>query len=893
MVRSRFRRLELLENRIAPAIFEFVDPHPGSGNQFGATVRPLSTGNVVITSPLDDFAAQDAGAVYLFNGTTGALISTVRGSTAFDNIGINGVVALTNGNYVIRSANYNNAPTTFVGAVTFGNGITGISGTVGAGNSLIGGTNNDQVGGSATTVLPLTNGNYVVRCPIWDNGAAFDAGSTTWGNGTTGVSGKIDVTNSLIGSTSQDAFGVSSVVALTNGNYVVSNPYWDDGISTGENGAVTFGNGTTGVSGLISAANSLVGTSPADLIGNAGVTALSNGNYVVSSPNWDDTSPFPNPSITAGAATFCSGTTGRIGSVNISNSLIGKLNSDNIGAGGTTALANGNYVVNSPFWDNKIGSTQIPNVGAATFCNGSTGRFGQVSGSESLIGRVTDDQVGNFGSVALSNGNYVVRSAVWKTFTSVITGAATWGDGTTGTAGKVDETNSIFGGTGNDSIGSGGIIALTNGNYVVRSPLWDGGGFANVGAATWGDGTTGTTGVVSSANSLVGSFTNDQIASSITVLTNGNYVVRSFNWDNGAIVNAGAATWGSGTTGVAGAITSSNSLVGNKNNDNVSDGGITALTNGNYVVGSGLWDNGTTVDAGAVTWGDGTKVMTGLISAANSLVGNLTNHQVGGGVTALGNGNYVVSTPNGTNSVTLGNGTTGLVGLIANSNSAAGLIGDASLTFAVADNVNNQFYGRWLATPTGGRVRIGSQTTGFVPPCVSKVVINNGDPQRSRVTTLSVEFDQRVQFNAAMSSVFQLARQSDSAAVSFSTSTNSTGPGTVVTFTFTAGPLESGSLADGRYTLTINALQVDNGFYKLDGDCNGIGGDNYQIVGTPTNGLFRLFGDADGDGTISTADFIQFRLAFGGSSTMFDFDNDGSVAVSDFIQFRLRFGGSI
>src|SRR5262249_46760180 len=43
---------------------EFVDPHPDGGNQFGATIVPLSTGNVVITSPLDDAGGPDAGAVY-------------------------------------------------------------------------------------------------------------------------------------------------------------------------------------------------------------------------------------------------------------------------------------------------------------------------------------------------------------------------------------------------------------------------------------------------------------------------------------------------------------------------------------------------------------------------------------------------------------------------------------------------------------------------------------------------------------------------------------------------------------------------------------------------------------------------------------------------------------
>ena len=43
--------------------------------------------------------------------------------------------------------------------------------------------------------------------------------------------------------------------ALTNGNYVVDSAHWNNYM-----GAVTWGSGTTGVVGVVSAANSLVGT---------------------------------------------------------------------------------------------------------------------------------------------------------------------------------------------------------------------------------------------------------------------------------------------------------------------------------------------------------------------------------------------------------------------------------------------------------------------------------------------------------------------------------------------------------------------------------------------------------------------------------------------------------
>src|SRR5262249_11149273 len=82
------------------------------------------------------------------------------------------------------------------------------------------------------------------------------------------------------------------------------------------------------------------------------------------------------------------------------------------------------------------------------------------------------------------------------------------------------------------------------------------------------NGATGTLGIVSISNSLVGSTTNDAVGT-VTVLANGNYVARANLWDNGAIVDAGAATWANGTTGVSGVISAANSLVGTAANANL------------------------------------------------------------------------------------------------------------------------------------------------------------------------------------------------------------------------------------------------------------------------------------------------------------------------------------
>ncbi len=83
----------------------------------------------------------------------------------------------------------------------------------------------------------------------------------------------------------------------------------------------------------------------------------------------------------------------------------------------------------------------------------------------------------------------------------------------------------------------------------------------------------------------------------MTALTNGNYVVRSLSWDNGTSVEAGAVTWGNGSTGTSGTVSASNSLVGTSNYDFVGSNGVIALTNGNYLITSINWDNGTVIEA--------------------------------------------------------------------------------------------------------------------------------------------------------------------------------------------------------------------------------------------------------------------------------------------------------
>ena len=496
---------------------------PSGSVSFGTSIVVLTNGNYVVTDPYWNNGTSEVGAVYLYNGATHALISTLTGSTANDQVGSRGVVALSNGNYVISSPNWDNASVSNAGAVTWGNGITGVSGVVSTSNSLVGSKANDQVGASG--VITLNNDNYVVSSPNWDNASVSNAGAVTWGSGLAGIIGVVSISNSLVGSTANDYVGSGGVIALSNGNYVVKTQSWDN-VSVANVGAVTWGSGTEGVNGVVSVSNSLVGSTANDQVGSSGFVELSNGNYVVISTSWDNAS-----ASDAGAVTWGNGKTGVSGVVSASNSLVGSAGSDKVGIYGVIALSNGHYVVRSSLWDNGL----VNSAGAVTWGNGTTGVSGAVSASNSLVGSTADDQVGNSGVFALKNGNYVVASPDWDRDLTNNAGAVTWGDGTTGVSGVVSISNSLVGSAAGDAVGNGGVAALSNGNYVVSSASWNNDLINAAGAVTWGSGTTGLTGVVSASNSLVGSTANDAVGNGgVVALSNGNYVVVSNTWNNGS-----------------------------------------------------------------------------------------------------------------------------------------------------------------------------------------------------------------------------------------------------------------------------------------------------------------------------------------------------------------------
>jgi hypothetical protein len=226
-----------------------------------------------------------------------------------------------------------------------------------------------------------------------------------------------------------------------------------------------------------------------DLLG-LEVTALQGDAYVVRGTFGDLGSITP----VRGAAT---------GTVTAANSLTGSNVGDAIGEA-VTPLPNGDFVVSSPSW--------AGNTGAVTHIRRGTDVGGmKVSAANSLVGAGSGSRLGsgkNADSAApvtvLGNGNYVVCSPALGTVSQLKVGAATWVNASAPVVGTANASNSLIGAAANDRVCSDGVVALDgNDNYVVASPGFQAGS-KRVGAASWGSGSAGIHGNVSTANSLVG-----------------------------------------------------------------------------------------------------------------------------------------------------------------------------------------------------------------------------------------------------------------------------------------------------------------------------------------------------------------------------------------------------
>jgi hypothetical protein len=165
-------------------------------------------------------------------------------------------------------------------------------------------------------------------------------------------------------------------------------------------------------------------------------------------------------------------------------------------------------------------------------------------------------------------------------------------------------------------------------------------------------------------------------------------------------------------------------------------------------------------------------------------------------------------------------------------------------------------------------------------PQIQSIVVNDGQVQRSRVTSVTVAFDELVVLPPNMVDAFTLLGPGNPglAASDVSTATQ-----TIVRLTFTGSAVQFGSLPDGNFSLVVLSLQVHDGF-------------NQTLAANATSDFFRYFGDVNGDRTVNGLDLGFFRNAFGTQTgdpnylSYLDFNGDGVINGFDLGQFRTRFG---
>jgi len=578
---------------------------------------------------------------------------------AGDNFGEN-IFILANGNIIISEPK-DSSVATKNGAVHLYNPFTQTRIA-----SFYGVMANDQLGSGGITVL--TNNNFIITSELDDENGIINAGSVMLVDGTTGL----QIGNTLTGETANDKLGQGGTIALANNNYVVVSPE-DDENGQVNAGSVRLFDGSTG-----NQISLLVGDLANDDLGNFGVTALTNNNYVISSPNDDDAT---NSNVDAGSVRLVNGESGA--QINI---LVGETAGDRLGYGKITILANNNYVISSPYDDDETNS--IVDAGSVKLVNGATG----IQIGNSLMGETLRDWLGFGGITVLANNNYVIASPYDNDETNSIVdaGSVKLVNGSNGEListlwGKAGDTPAHF-------LKSSSITALRNNHYVIASPYDDVPGITNAGSVKLMNGSTGT----QIGSAIAGDEINDRIGSGgITTLANNNYVIASPLDDEGVITNAGSVRLMDGSKGVQIGAT----LVGDIAEDQIGETSVTALANNNYVVASLFDDENDIVNAGSVRLMDGTSATT---TDQISLLSGDTKDDflgfVGGGnpgVIALANSDFVIASKKDDENSLVDVGSIRLVNGITGKQSGDSLLGNTALDLAeakVIESVSHKYY---------------------------------------------------------------------------------------------------------------------------------------------------------------------------------------------------------
>ena len=177
-----------------------------------------------------------------------------------------------------------------------------------------------------------------------------------------------------------------------------------------------------------------------------------------------------------------------------------------------------------------------------------------------------------------------------------------------------------------------------------------------------------------------------------------------------------------------------------------------------------------------------------------------------------------------------------------------------------------------LASAAFTNVTIGSAT----PIAISSFTVNDGSLQRSMVRTVTLTFNTPVTLDGT---ALSLTNATTSTALTFTAS--SPDGGTTYVITPTSGINSAGSLSDANYSLVVNPSGVHS-----------VASPSTTMTSqTVTEKFYRLFGDANGDGTVNLVDYRAFVSSYlkttgqSGFNSVFDTNNDGTINLIDYRAF--------
>ncbi|MCP4708146.1 MAG: hypothetical protein GY869_05950, partial [Planctomycetes bacterium] len=194
-------------------------------------------------------------------------------------------------------------------------------------------------------------------------------------------------------------------------------------------------------------------------------------------------------------------------------------------------------------------------------------------------------------------------------------------------------------------------------------------------------------------------------------------------------------------------------------------------------------------------------------------------------------------------------------------------------------------------------------------PHVLDVIINNGDAQRSMLTSAKIVFNEQMNIDALIANgsiadhvqLFDKAdpvnpiNSLDASHYQYNNLTNTLS----IDFTIDGfGGSELTSPTDTRYQLKLNTATLTDLAGNPLHDNDAIP-DNFLIIDRSTNAthqdLFRFFGDSDGDADVDFADTYAFRLSQFKTDPdpaynwIFDADGDGDVDFADMFKMRANY----